>query len=113
MKLLRLALIVALLSLVPALSGLSETAAAPTAGSASVKAHSSACPGSIWMGGKRFAVYRKRVTCTGARTAIRALYASYGRRGTPRGFKCRSLTRFRRSGGCINRTKTRNFTYSR
>ena len=112
MKLARLALLASLLSLALAMPALTATPAAPTSSRASVDAKASACPGSIGMGGKRFGTYRHRVTCTGSRTAIRRLFASYGRRGTPRGFKCRSQSRFRKTGGCTNRSGTRYFGYS-
>lgn len=112
MKLARLALLASLLSLAPAVPALTATAAAPASSRASVDAKASACPGSIRLGGRRFGTYRHRMTCTGARTAIRQLYASYGRRGTPRGFKCRSESRFRKTGGCTTRGGTRYFGYS-
>lgn len=112
MKLARIALTVSLLGAALALPGLTGTAAAPSTASASVKATASACPGTIRLGGKRFAFYRKRVTCRGSRTAVRRLYETRGRRGTPRGFKCRSRSRFRRAGGCKNSTNTRYFGFS-
>lgn len=113
MRLARPALLASLFALVLAMPGLSSTTASPPAGASAVEAEASACPDSIRMGGKRFAFYKHRVTCTGARTAVRELYASYGRRGTPRGFRCGSKTRFRKSGGCRNRARTRFFGYSR
>lgn len=113
MKLARLALVAALLSVALAMPALTATAAAPTSSPASVEAKASACPGSIRLGTRRFAFYRHRVTCAGARRAVARLYASYGRRGTPRGFRCRSKSRFRKTGGCTNPTKTRYFGFSR
>lgn len=118
MKLARIALTVSLLSVALAMPGLTATAAAPSgatasAATASVKATASACTGVIHLGGKRFAFFRRRVTCDGARRALRRLYATYGRRGTPRGFKCRSRSRFRKSGGCRTSTGSRYFGFSR
>ena len=112
MKLIRHALLVSLAGLALAVPGLDVSSAAPAAERASVKATASACPGSIRMGGKRFAFYKHRVTCTGARRSVRLLYETRGRRGTPRGFKCRSLSRFRKTGGCRNSTRTRYFGFS-
>jgi len=109
----RLLLLAALLSLTLAVTASSATAAAPTSSRPSAEAKASACPTSIRLGGKRFAFYRRGVTYKGARTAIRRLYASYGRRGTPRGFKCRSRSRFRKTGGCATRGTTRYFGFSR
>ena len=113
MKLVRIALTAALLSLALAVPGLGSSAAAPPAATASVKATASACPGTIRLGGKRFAFYKHRVTCLGARRAVRRLYETYGRRGTPRGFKCRSRSRFRKTGGCRTSSGSRYFGYSR
>ena len=112
-KLLRLAVLVAVIGGSLAAASLTAGAATPRASAASVEARTAACPGSIRMGGRRFAFYRHRVTCDGARTAVRRLYASYGRRGTPRGFKCRSRSRFRKTGGCVNRTGSRYFGFNR
>jgi hypothetical protein len=112
MTTIRLALLAAVLSLALAMPALTATAAAPTSGRASVQAKAAACPGSIYLGGKRFGTYRHRVTCAGARRAIRDLYASYGRRGTPRGFKCRSQSKFRKTGGCTTRGGARYFGFS-
>jgi hypothetical protein len=109
----RIFILVLVLGATMALPALTATAAAPTTASASVKATASACPSTIRMGGKRFAFYRHRVTCRGGRTAVRRLYASRGHSGTPRGFKCRSASRFRKNAGCVNRTKSRYFGYSR
>jgi len=112
MKTLRLTLLTAVLSVVLAMPALTATAAAPGPTRASVPAKAAACPGSIRLGGKRFGTYRHRVTCAGARRAIMELYASYGRRGTPRGFRCRSQSRFRKTGGCTTRGGARFFGYS-
>ena len=73
----------------------------------------SACPSSIRLGSRRYAYFQRRVNCENARRAVRRLYASYGRRGRPRGFRCRSRTRFRRNGACRNSTGTRYFGFSR
>ena len=112
MKTIRLALLASLLSLALALPALTATAAAPASVRGSVQAKAAACPGSIRLGGQRFGTYRHRVTCTGARRAIRELYDSYGRRGTPRGFRCRSQSKFRKTGGCTTRGGARYFGFS-
>jgi hypothetical protein len=113
MKLVRIALVVSLLAVALAIPGLTATAAPPSAATASVKATaSSACTGVIHLGGKRFAFFRRRVTCDGARRALRRLYETRGRRGTPRGFRCRSRSRFRRAGACRNSTGSRYFGFS-
>lgn len=87
--------------------------AAPAAAPASrgPEAHLSACPDSIRLGNRTFAYYQHRVNCTRARRAVRRLYATYGREGRPRGFRCRSRNRFRRSGAC--RSGSRYFLFSR
>jgi hypothetical protein len=114
MKLVRLALLTSLICATLAVAFLTPTAAAPTSSATSVEAKASACPGSITMGGKRFATWKYRVTCTGQRRAIRTLYSTYGRRGTPRGFKCASRSRFRKTGGCRSKSGPRRyFGYSR
>lgn len=114
MTLVRLALLTSMICAALALPALTATAAAPTSSGASIQARAAACPGSITMGGKRFSTYKYRVTCAGARRAMRALYASYGRRGTPRGFRCASRSKFRKSGGCRSKSSPRRlFGYSR
>ena len=90
-----------------------ETASGPTASTASApKAGASACPTTIRLGNRRFAYFQRRVNCTRARRAVRRLYASYGRRGRPRGFRCRSDTRFRRNGAC-RKSRSVYFLYNR
>ena len=114
MTLVRLALLTSLICAALAMPALTATAAAPSSSGTSVEARASACPGSITMGGKRFSTWKYRVTCAGQRRAIRALYSSYGRRGTPRGFRCASRSRFRKTGGCRSRSGPRRyFGYSR
>ena len=89
-----------------------DRAAAPDA--SAPEAGASACPTTIWLGGRRHAYFQRgRVNCTRARRAVRRLYATYGREGRPRGFRCRSTNRFRRSGGCSNSTNTRYFNFYR
>lgn len=112
MKLARIALTALALGVTLAVPGLTTPAAAPSAASASVNATASACTGVIHLGGKRFAFFRRRVTCDGARRALRRLYETRGRRGTPRGFKCRSRNMFRRAGACRNSTGSRYFGFS-
>lgn len=101
------------LSAALALPALTATAAAPTASGSSVHAQASACGSVIHLGGKRFAFFRHRVTCTGARDALRRLYATRGKHGTPQGFKCRSASGFRKNAGCRTRSGRRYFGYSR
>ncbi len=88
-------------------------AAAPEVSAAAPEAKASACPSTIRLGNRRFAYFQRRVNCANARRAVRRLYASYGRRGEPRGFNCRSRTRFRRNGACRNSRGTRYFGFSR
>ena len=76
-------------------------------------AQAAACPGAIRMGGRRYAYYQRRVNCKRARRAVRRLFATRGRAGAPRGFRCRSQSNFRKSGGCANRSRTRYFGFSR
>jgi len=101
-----------LLSLLLALttSPLTASAGAPAA---APEARASACPDSIRLGGKRYAFYERRVSCANARRAVRRLYDSYGKRGRPRGFRCQSRSRFRKTGGCTNSRRTRYFGFSR
>lgn len=76
-------------------------------------ATASACPSTIRLGNRRFAFYKRgRVDCTRARRAVRRLWETYGRAGRPRGFRCRSTNRFRRSGSC-RASSTRYFLYNR
>jgi len=106
---LRFCLLLGLLCLAATASPLTASAGAPEP---SPKATASACPGSITLGGKRYAYFQRRVNCANARRAVRRLYASYGERGRPRGFKCRSRTRFRKNGACSS-SRTRYFGFSR
>ncbi|MGI8946305.1 MAG: hypothetical protein ACR2GL_08725 [Thermoleophilaceae bacterium] len=71
------------------------------------------CRGSIRLGGRRYAFWRHRVRCGAARRAVRRLFASRGRRGSPRGFRCRSRSRFRKTGACSTRGLGRYFGFSR
>ena len=105
--------VLVVLSATLALPALTATAAAPTGSGSSPQAQASACGSVIHLGGKRFAFFRHRVTCDGARTALRRLYASRGKRGTPRGFKCGSASGFRKNAGCRTRGNKRFFGYSR
>ena len=67
---------------------------------AAPQAVASACPSTIRLGNRRYAYFQRGVNCTRARRAVRRLYSTYGRQGRPRGFRCRSVTRFRRNGAC-------------
>ena len=90
-----------------------DRAVAPQSSAASPKATASACPSTIRLGNRRFAYFQRgRVNCTRARRAVRRLYATYGREGRPRGFRCRSDTRFRRNGAC-RASRTRYFLFNR
>ena len=90
-----------------------DPAPGPEASAAAApKAGASACPTTIRLGNRRFAYFQRRVNCTRARRAVRRLYASYGRRGRPRGFRCRSDTRFRRNGAC-RKSRSVYFLYNR
>jgi hypothetical protein len=110
----RTLLLVAALSAALALPALAATgSASPAAGSSPQAQAAVRCTGVIHLGGKRFAMYKHRVTCDGARRALRTLYATRGRRGTPRGFKCRSASRFRKNAGCKSSSGRRYFGYSR
>ena len=97
---------------VPAV-GPADRAAAPEASAASPEATASACPSTIRLGNRRFAYFQRgRVNCARARRAVRRLYATFGREGRPRGFRCRSDSRFRRNGSC-RASRTRYFLYNR
>ncbi len=87
--------------------------AGPVASAAASEVSASGCPTTIRLGTRRYAYFQRRVNCANARRAVRRLYASYGRRGRPRGFRCRSRTRFRRNGACRNSTGSRYFGFSR
>ena len=89
-----------------------DRAATPEASGTAPEARASACPTTIRLGNRRFAYFQRRVNCTRARRAVRRLYASYGRRGEPRGFRCRSPNRFRRYGSC-RASRTRYFGFAR
>ncbi|MDQ4048051.1 MAG: hypothetical protein M3131_01520, partial [Actinomycetota bacterium] len=90
-----------------------DPAAAPEASAAAPEAKASACPSTIRLGNRRYAYFQRRVNCTRARRAVRRLYATYGRQGRPRGFRCRSRNRFRGNAGCRNSTGSRYFGFSR
>jgi hypothetical protein len=90
-----------------------DRAVSPASSAAASEVRASACPTTIRLGSRRYAYFQRRVNCENARRAVRRLYASYGRRGRPRGFRCRSRTRFRRNGACRNSTGTRYFGFSR
>ena len=104
-------LILCLALAVPAAGPVDRTAA-PEASAAAPEARASGCPSTIRLGNRRFAYFQRRVNCTRARRAVRRLYATYGRAGRPRGFRCRSPNRFRRSGSC-RASRTRYFGFSR
>ncbi len=89
-----------------------DRAAAAQASAASPEATASACPTTIRLGNRRFAYYQRRVNCRRARRAVRRLYATYGREGRPRGFRCRSPNRFRRYGSC-RRSRSVYFGFNR
>lgn len=112
MKLVRHALTAAFVSLALAMTALAAAPSAPASSDRSVEATTSACPGSIRLGGARFAVFRHRVSCRVARRSIKRLYRSRGRKGVPRGFRCRSTNGFRRSAGCTNSSVTRYFGFA-
>lgn len=115
---LRLAVVAALLCLgmtVPALAAgdlSGATAGAAAAAAPAPTAESAACPGSIRLGGRAYAYYQQGVNCGRARRAVRRLYATRGREGAPRGFRCRSRSNFRRHGGCTTRNRKRYFGFS-
>ena len=85
-------------------------AAGPANGSAG-PARVAACPGSIRLGGEAFVFYRTRANCTRARRAVRRLFASRGKRGRPRGFRCESGSRYRRGAYCHTRGNYRVFGF--
>lgn len=89
-----------------------DRAAAPEASAAAPEARASGCPTTIRLGNRRYAYFQRRVNCTRARRAVRRLYATYGREGRPRGFRCRSPNRFRRYGSC-RASRTRYFGFAR
>ncbi len=96
-------------TMAPADPAPSTTAAADTG----PIAMAAACPDAIRLGGRRYAYYQHRVNCRRARRAVRRLYATRGREGTPRGFRCKSTSGFRRAGGCVNASRSRYFGFSR
>ena len=89
-----------------------DRAAAPEASAAAPEARATGCPTTIRLGNRRFAYFQRRVNCTRARRAVRRLYATYGREGRPRGFRCRSPNRWRRYGSC-RASRTRYFGIAR
>lgn len=116
MTLLRLALLGALICLAMVAPTVAPADSAPRTVAAAESgpiATAAACPDAIRLGGRRYAYYQHRVKCRRARRAVRRLYATRGRDGTPRGFRCRSQSGFRRTGGCVNSSRTRYFGFHR